>query len=141
MTYICLFDSNGYRLITYPNDTAMTEERKSELLAKGYIEISGADYNYYAGNMGGGANGTGYIRGEDGKPTDAPHTPEPTTDEKIAALDADYNQQKQNLINEYTDAQIHGDEDTIALVQQEMTKLDKWYDEEYRKIEENEEGE
>lgn len=68
--------------------------------------------------------------------------PEPTKDEKIAALDADYNQQKQDLINEYTDAQIHGDTDTIALVQQEMTELDEWYDEEYRKIEEeNKEGE
>jgi hypothetical protein len=68
----------------------------------------------------------------------APEPPEPTTDEKIAALDADYNQQKQDLINEYTDAQIHGDTDTIALVQQEMTELDEWYDEEYRKIEEGE---
>jgi DNA-binding ferritin-like protein len=65
----------------------------------------------------------------------APPQPEPTTEEKLAALDADYNQQKQDLINEYTDAQIHGDEDTITLVQQEMTELDEWYDEEYRKIE------
>ena len=71
-----------------------------------------------------------------------PPTHEPTTEEKIAAFDADYNQQKQALINEYTDAQIHGDTDTIALVQHEMTELDEWYDEEYRKIEEeNEEGE
>jgi hypothetical protein len=70
----------------------------------------------------------------------APPAPEPTTDEKIAALDADYNRQKQDLINEYTDAQIHGDTDTIALVQQEMTELDEWYDEEYRKIEEETEG-
>jgi hypothetical protein len=68
----------------------------------------------------------------------APPAPEPTTDEKIEALDADYNRQKQELINEYTDAQIHGDTDTIALVQQEMTELDEWYDEEYRKIEEGE---
>ena len=72
----------------------------------------------------------------------APPAPEPTVEEKLAALDADYNQQKADLINEYTDAQIHGDEDTIALVQEEMTALDEWYDEEYRKIEEeNEEGE
>jgi hypothetical protein len=66
--------------------------------------------------------------------------PEPTKEEKIAALDADYNRQKQDLINEYTDAQIHGDTDTIALVQQEMTELDEWYDDEYRKIEEETEG-
>lgn len=68
----------------------------------------------------------------------APPPPEPTKEEKIAMLDADYNQQKADLINEYTDAQIHGDEDTIALVQEEMTALDEWYDEEYRKIEEGE---
>lgn len=68
--------------------------------------------------------------------------PEPTKDEKFSALDADYNHQKADIIAEYTDAQIHGDEDTITLVQQEMTELDEWYDEEYRKIEEeNEEGE
>ena len=67
-----------------------------------------------------------------------PPPPEPTKEEKLAMLDADYNQQKQDLINEYTDAQIHGDTDTIALVQEEMTALDEWYDEEYRKIEEGE---
>jgi hypothetical protein len=68
--------------------------------------------------------------------------PEPSMVDKIAMLDANYNQQKADLINEYTDAQIHGDEDAIALVQEEMTALDEWYDEEYRKIEEeNEEGE
>lgn len=67
--------------------------------------------------------------------------PEPTTEEKIAALDAQYNADKADLINEYTDAQIHGDTDTIALVQSEMTALDGWYDEEYRKIEEETEGE
>jgi hypothetical protein len=68
----------------------------------------------------------------------APEPPEPTKEEKLAMLDADYNQQKQDLINEYTDAQIHGDTETIALVQEEMTALDEWYDEEYRKIEEGE---
>jgi hypothetical protein len=68
----------------------------------------------------------------------APPPPEPTTEEKLAMLDADYNQQKADLISEYTDAQIHGDEDTISLVQEEMTALDEWYDEEYRKIEEGE---
>ncbi|SFA75812.1 hypothetical protein [Selenomonas ruminantium] len=61
--------------------------------------------------------------------------PEPTTEEKIAALDASYSAQKQELANEYTDALIHADTDAQELVQQEMTELDDWYDEEYRKIE------
>lgn len=64
--------------------------------------------------------------------------PEPTTDEKIAKLDASYSTQKQELANEYTDALIHGDTDAQELVQHEMTALDGWYDEEYRKIEEGE---
>jgi hypothetical protein len=121
-------------------DADMTQQRYDELVNDGFIEISEGDWNYYIGNMGGGANGTGYIRGADGKPTDAPAYV-PTTDEKIAALDADYNQQKQDLINEYTDAQIHADDEAIALVQEEMTELDEWYDEEYRKIEEENETE
>ena len=67
--------------------------------------------------------------------------PEPTKEEKIAKLDADYLAQKQELANEYTDALIHADTDAQELVQQEMTELDEWYDEEYRKIEEETEGE
>lgn len=65
-------------------------------------------------------------------------TPEPTKEEKLAKLDSDYSAQKQELANEYTDALIHADTDAQELVQQEMTELDEWYDEEYRKIEEGE---
>jgi hypothetical protein len=64
--------------------------------------------------------------------------PEPSKEEKLAKLDSDYTAQKQELANEYTDALIHADTDTQELVQQEMTELDEWYDEEYRKIEEGE---
>lgn len=140
MKYLTKFDLNGKRITSYANDSTMTEERYAELINDGYIEISEEDWNYYVGNKGQGKNGTGYIRGKDGKPTDAPAY-EPTTDEKIAALDADYSHQKADLIAEYTDAQMHGDTDAIALVQEEMTALDEWYDEEYRKIEEETEGE
>lgn len=61
--------------------------------------------------------------------------PEPTKEEKLAKLDSDYSAQKQELANEYTDALIHADTDAQELVRQEMTELDEWYDEEYRKIE------
>lgn len=134
MTYICLFDSNGYRLITYPNDTAMTEKRKSELLAKGYIEISGADYNYYAGNMGGGANGTGYIRGADGKPTDAPPAPEPTIEEKLEALDAQYQHDKDQLMQAYLNAMLYGDTKQMESLKADLDALDVKYDENYEAI-------
>jgi hypothetical protein len=64
----------------------------------------------------------------------------PTKEEKLAALDADYMAQKSELVEQYTDAQIHGDSDTMAAIVNEMTALDEWYDDEYQKII-NEEGE
>jgi hypothetical protein len=64
--------------------------------------------------------------------------PEPTKEEKLAQLDSNYSAQKKELADEYTDALIHADTDAQELVKQEMTELDEWYDEEYRKIEEGE---
>ena len=60
--------------------------------------------------------------------------PVPTKDEKLAALDADYMAQKSELVEQYTDAQIHSDADTMAAIVDEMTALDEWYDAEYTKI-------
>lgn len=66
--------------------------------------------------------------------------PVPTKEEKLAALDAEYVAQKSELVEQYTDAQIHSDSDTLAAIVDEMTALDEWYDAEYQKII-NEEGE
>ena len=137
MNYLTKFDSAGKRITSYSVDDFLTPERYAELISEGYVEISEEDWNYYVGNKGQGANGTGYIRGADGKPTDAPPY-EPSKEEQLAQLDASYSAQKQELANEYTDALIHGDTDVQELVQQEMTELDEWYDDEYRKIEEGE---
>ena len=60
----------------------------------------------------------------------------PTKEEKLANLDAQYTTDKAALIGQYTDAQIHGDTETAAEIVDEMAALDEWYDEEYRKIEE-----
>ena len=62
----------------------------------------------------------------------------PTKEEQLAMLDADYTNQKAMLIEQYTDAQIHGDIETATAIVGEMNDLDAWYDEEYRKIEEAE---
>lgn len=139
MIHLCKFDSEGKRIATVMEGVHFkTDEEKAKYIADGYIETSDEDYQYYIGNRGTGANGTGYNRGADGKPTDAPPAPEPTKEEKLAKLDSDYSAQKQELANEYTDALIHADTDAQELVQHEMTALDEWYDEEYRKIEEGE---
>ena len=66
-------------------------------------------------------------------------TPEPTKEEKLAQLDADYATQKQELISQYTDDMLHGDTETMESDRQAMTELDTWYDEEYAKIEGSEE--
>ena len=72
MKYLALFSAEGRRETTIPCDATLTDERKQALLAEGYVEITEADFAYYIGNKGSGKNGTGYIRGKDGKPTDAP---------------------------------------------------------------------
>ena len=69
----------------------------------------------------------------------APEPPEPTKEEKIAQLDADYATQKQELISQYTDDMLHDDTGAMESDRQAMTELDAWYDEEYAKIEGSEE--
>ena len=53
----------------------------------------------------------------------------------IAALTAEYTQEKANLCEAYTTATMTGDTETAESVAQDMTDLDAWFDEEYRKIE------
>lgn len=61
-------------------------------------------------------------------------TPEPTTDEKIAALDAQYNADKAELLTAYQTAQVYGDTDTMESLKADLTALDEQYDEDYEKI-------
>jgi hypothetical protein len=68
-----------------------------------------------------------------------PEPPKPTVEEKLAQLESDYRNQKQELINQYTDDMLHGDEEAMAEEKAAMEELDSWFDEEYAKIEEEEE--
>lgn len=80
--YLCKFDTDGKRTATVLDGVHFsTAEEKQKYLDDGYIETSDDDYAYYVGNRGTGANGTGYIRGADGKPA-AYVAPEPTADEQ-----------------------------------------------------------
>lgn len=60
--------------------------------------------------------------------------PEPTTDEKIAALDAQYNADKAELLTAYQTAQLYGDTDTMESLRADLQALDDQYDEDYEKI-------
>lgn len=134
MKYLTKFDFRGERTTTYPLDDTVTTERYDELIAQGFIEISEEDWNYYVGNKGQGKNGTGYVRGKDGKPTDAPPAPELTTDEKIAALDAQYNADKSNLLNTYQTALVYGNADRMEQIKADLVALDDKYDADYEAI-------
>ena len=133
-TYLCKFDENGRRTETLLT-CEFTEEEKAEKLAEGYIEISEEDWNYYVGNKGNGANGTGYIRGADGKPTDAPAYV-PTKEEQLAALDAQYDSDKAELTRYFTDALLAGDTNTQEELQAELLELDAGYKAQRKAIEE-----
>jgi hypothetical protein len=81
----------------------------------------------------------GYYTYEEWKELHPPTPYVPTKEEKLAALESDYRNQKQELINQYTDDMLHGDEEAMAEEKAAMEELDTWFDEEYAKIEEEEE--
>ena len=125
ISYLISFDSDGRRLETYIANE-YTDEQKQEMLAKGFVEISEADWRYYAGLEGTGDNGTGYVRGKDGKPVSAPAYV-PTKAEKIAQLEAQYNTQKEEIKGYLMEAILSDDTDTITELKQEMADVEADY--------------
>ena len=124
--YLAKFDSDGRRAATMPVDPTLTDERKAELLADGYISITAEAWNYYVGNKGTGDNGTGYVRGKDGKPVSAPaHVA--TTEEKLLTLESTYKADKAQLADYYLSAAMAGDTDTQAEIKAELEELDAQY--------------
>ena len=126
--YLSKFDATGHRTVSVPVDITLSDTRKAELLADGYIEISKEDWEYYIGVHGNGDNGTGYIRdSKTGKPVSAPAYV-PTTAEKVAALDNQYAADKKALANYYLDAALAGDTDIQNALRAEMAALNEQYD-------------
>jgi hypothetical protein len=60
--------------------------------------------------------------------------PEPTTDEKIAELDAQYNADKADVLTAYQTAMLYGDTDTMESLKSDLQALDDQYDEDYERI-------
>lgn len=133
-TYLCKFDAEGRRTETLLT-CEFTEEEKAEKLADSYIEISQEDWEYYAGNKGNGKNGTGYIRGKDGKPTDAPAYV-PSKEEELAALDVQYDNDKIVLAKYFTEAALAGDTDLQEELRQELDDMNAEYTAKRKEIEE-----
>jgi hypothetical protein len=59
-------------------------------------------------------------------------------EQALAALDAQYDSDKATLVQEYTDALLHNDEETANAIKEEMLALDEQYDIAYEKIMEEE---
>ena len=106
---------------TVPYDVA-------RMKAAGYIEISKEDWEYYIGVHGNGDNGTGYVRDpKTGKPVSAPPYV-PKVEEKVAALDNQYETDKKTLASYYLDASLAGDTDVQDALKAEMAALNAQYD-------------
>lgn len=60
--------------------------------------------------------------------------PEPSKEEKLAALTAQYEADKKELSTYYMDAMIHGDTDLMSDLADEMATLDDKYAEDYEAI-------
>lgn len=57
-----------------------------------------------------------------------PEPPEPTVDEKVAALDNQYETDKKTLASYYLDAALAGDTDVQDALRAEMAALNEQYD-------------
>nr|WP_304098074.1 hypothetical protein [Mitsuokella multacida] len=126
--YLSKFDEDGRRIATVLDGIHFsTDAEKQAYLDDGYVETSEEDYAYYVGNRGNGANGTGYIRGADGKPTDAPAVVV-TTAQKQASIAADYESQISELKDALATATLAGDESLIAELKEEYAEVKTEYE-------------
>ena len=124
LTYLIKFTSDGQRESTLPVDSTITAERKADLIKQGYIEVPAEEWQEYC---------NGKIRGKDGTPVDPPPYV-PTAEEKLSALDSQYNADKDELIKAYQTAVIYGDTDLQESLKADLESLDNQYDSDYEAI-------
>lgn len=136
MIYLCKFDNYGKRIATVAEGVHYTTAKQKEAyIREGYVETSADDYAYYVGNMGQGANGTGYIRGKDGKPTDAPAY-EPSKEEQLAQLDNQFKTDQAAIMEYFTQAVFDGDTEAQEELKAEMEEIKAAYEEKRKALEE-----
>lgn len=133
--YLCKFDEAGKRIATVLKGVHFkTKAEKQKYLDDGYIETSDEDYAFYVGNKGTGKNGTGYVRGADGRPTDAPaHVP--STDEKKQAIIAQYEADKEVLKGQFADAMMADDNELAYELKAELAALNEKFDADIEAVE------
>jgi hypothetical protein len=80
---------------------------------------------------------TGYYTAEEwAELHPAPPPPEPTKEEKLAQLDAQYEQDKEELTKYFAEALLSGDTETQEELQEELAELNETYVAERKEIEE-----
>ncbi len=133
--YLCKFDEDGRRTATVVEGVHFTTAKEKKAYIKdGYVETSAEDYAYYVGNKGTGKNGTGYVRGSDGKPTDAPaYTP--STDEKKQVIISQYESDKAELQKQLMDAIMYDDAALQAEIREDMAAVDEQFDKDIKELE------
>lgn len=133
--YLCKFDEAGKRIATVLKGVHFkTKAEKQKYLDQGYIETSDEDYAYYVGNRGTGANGTGYIRGADGKPTDAPPYV-PSVEAQKQAIISQYEADKEVLKSQYADAMMADDTELADELKSELVELNAQFDADIKAVE------
>ena len=122
MYYLCKFNNNGQREASIPSTMVANYGGEKKLTAEGYIKVSTEDYQYYVGNKGSGANGTGYIRdNQTGKPVNAPARII-TLAEKANTLKFEYEANIKAIDEAIQIAKNNNDAEYVAELQQERQK-------------------
>ena len=133
MQYLIKFDVNGRKGDTYPIDIKMSKERKQELVRQGFVEVSEEDFQLYV-IPDGGSHGTGYIRGIDGKPTDAPpHIP--TKTEAAQDLYEECESDLKAIEADILQAIAANDEELLAELREERTARMEQYKKDLKDLE------
>ncbi|MBO6178537.1 MAG: hypothetical protein J6M62_03635 [Selenomonadaceae bacterium] len=133
MQYLIKFDESGRKGDTYPIDKLMSEGRKQELIEQGFAEVSAEDFKLYVSDNGG-SHGTGYIRGIDGKPTDAPpHIP--TKTEEAARLYYECENDLKAIESDILQAIAADDEGLLAELREERVARTEQYKKDLKDLE------
>jgi len=113
-----------------------TVEEKEDYIAKGWVQLTQDEWEYYTNNKGSGNNGTGYIRDpRTGKPVSAP----PITYSKEQLADIAFNA-CQSAVSSREDeivkaSALGGQDDYVLELREEIATIERMYSVDLDKIE------
>ena len=132
-TYFAKFNDEGLPEGFIPSFHVNNYGGKNKLTSDGYIEIPLEEYNYYIGNMSNEDNNYAKFKRDNqtGKPV-IYIPPEPTQEElqarALAALEVEYNAQKEGFKQDLDTATLAGNTEAIQSIQQEFMEFNQAYE-------------